>query len=100
MNNTTTYPNQNVGGTYQGRLHELDFGAHVHLLEEWNETPFVWGDATATELGADVLVTHPFRTASMTGVAVARYVALGEGDLLELKVESDQGCESLVYRKR
>lgn len=87
---TYVYPNQNVGASYSGRLHALDYGAHVDLLEEWNEVDHVWRDATVTYAGDEVLVEHPVVTGGLSSLVLAVYKRHGEGDLVELYVYDER----------
>ncbi len=97
---STICPNENGDGAYCGRLHELDFGAHIHYLEEDYGTGrgFDWGDGTLVERGDLNLaaVTHPFSVDGMPAVALATYRLNGEGDMLSLSVHDHRGQRVLL----
>jgi hypothetical protein len=91
-------PNLNGSGSYSGELHVRDYGAHVHLLEEWNEEPFDWSGGRLSFDGGEAIVVHPFRVGTLEAEARARYRRDGEGDLIELTVHDEKGEHTLVAR--
>lgn len=99
--NPNTAPNLNGGGDYSGEIHALDYGVHVHLLEEWNDGDvFNWGDAEYAVIDNVAIVRHPFTVGATQGVAHATYRADGEGDLITLVVRDDKGEHLLVDNSR
>lgn len=97
---TAIHPNRTQDqGTYKGRLHELDYGSHIHLLEEWNDSSTFEWDAGYEYDGPEddeLTILHPFRVDGLSAVAEAVYLREGEGDLTELVVHDHRGHHVLT----
>lgn len=85
-------------------LNRMDLGAHIQLLEEWNEDAgFIWGPATITHTGYYTVVTQED---GLGALIVATYVANGEGDIRALRIYTsrspfgDEYLQPLPYNKR
>lgn len=67
-----------------GELHAMDYGVHMHVMEEWNEEyNFGWQDATVVLAG---YYDRVLQTDKDSCLYVATYIAGGEGDLVSLRV--------------
>lgn len=65
-------------------LHTMDLGAHIHLMEEWNEDAgFMWQPAVVVLQG---FYTRVFQGDGKGGLHVATYITNGEGDIISLIV--------------
>lgn len=72
-------------------LHKLDFGAHTHMLEEWNDSDrFIWGEAEVLYDFPESTVTHHATCSAGDVLVVARYRTDGEGDITYLVVHDRQ----------
>jgi hypothetical protein len=80
-----------------GELHAMDLGAHIHIMDEWNEeNSFKWGPATISLMGFTTLVVQEDGTGC---THVCTYLTNGEGDLLSLRVYGGphHGIEGVEY---
>ena len=70
----------------------MDFGVHMGLMEEWNETAkFEW-DETIVMYGFPIsTVSHPHYCDGERGVMIAQYETSGEGDIVSLYVFDRHG---------
>lgn len=80
-------------------LYEMDLGAHIHVMEEWNEDAgFQWQPATVILHG---YYTRVIQEDGKGGLHVASYVTHGEGDLVSLRVYTDtpknRGSRPIVH---
>lgn len=68
-------------------LNCMDLGAHMYLMEEWNErTDFGWQPAMIIHHG---FYTRVIQETSDGALIIATYIANGEGDLLSLRLYTD-----------
>jgi hypothetical protein len=76
-------------------LHAMDLGAHIHLMEEWNEEAgFEWGPATILLHG---YYTRVIQEDGKGGLHFATYITHGEGDIISLIVYTHRDPEGQEY---
>ena len=78
-----------------GTLHQMDFGAHIHDLDEWNEEcTWEWDYAYVQYDFPFTTVVHPHRCNGIEATAVAVYRTYGEGDIRSLRIYDRHGKSS------
>lgn len=76
-------------------LHAMDFCAHTHLLEEWNDaSQFTWGSATVLYDFPFSTVVHEVTIDGQRSMAVAVYRTDAEGQLTSLRMYDRRGDAS------
>jgi hypothetical protein len=81
-----------------GDLHSFDWGTHIHLMEEWNESSsFEWGEALVTRGFPYTIVVQPHTCDGEHGYMVAAYETEGEGDIVSLRVWDRQNTGDFNY---